>query len=166
MLLKSLGKILLSLFTLILLGTSCSCRQRIIGQKYIAVTESRELEIEILDENKVRFTNRYSCTNVPEKYKNLIFIKEYNFKNNKLILKDSIFEMNLPYINNSDCKFLSEEYRKKEDKRMFDGRLLILNKKELYSIENIDTLMIRKNKLLYYKNKQNGTKGYLFYPVK
>lgn len=141
---------------------SCSSHNQIIGNKYITKTENRELLAEILNSNQIKFTNKFTCTNIPDSHKEKIFLKEYYFKKNKIILKDSIFKMNLPYFNNSNCKFLSEEYRKTINERAYDGRLIIKNRRELYSLENIDTLKIIKNKMIYIKKEKIGTIGYLF----
>ena len=145
---------------------SCSSQNKVgsqlIGKEYKAKTENRELILKIIDSENLEIKNIFDCTNIDEKYKTVTFQKKYDLRENKIILRDSIFVFSIPYFDNSNCKFLSEKYRMTKNERAFDGRLIRVNKEELYTIENIDTLKIVGKKLLYIKKNKIGTKGYLF----
>ena len=147
---------------------SCSSKNKIqnsdnlIGKIFTAKTENRKLAIEIIDAENLKITNEFECENIDEKYRKVVFEKKY-YKNGKsIILNDSIFEFKLPYFNSVNCEFLSEKYRTSKNERSFDGRLIIRNRKELYSMWNIDTLKIVENKLIYIKKTGRGSHGYLF----
>ena len=150
-----------------LIAISCKTKkqteQKIIGNQFVSKSENRVLTLEILDEKTLRIENEFKCTNIPTEHRIKSFYKEYYISNNKnIVLKDSIFDLNLPYFNNSNCEFLSKDYRTKKNERAFDGRLIIKNRKELYTIPNIDTLKLLESNLIYYKNKINGSEGLIF----
>ena len=137
-------------------------RDNIIGKKFTAKTENRKLVIEIIDAENLKITNEFDCENIEEKYRKVVFEKKYHKSEKSIILNDSIFEFKLPYFNSENCEFLSEKYRTEKNERNFDGKLIIRNRKELYSIWNIDTLKIVENKLMYIKKAGRVTHGYLF----
>ena len=146
---------------------SCSSKksivQQIIGKKYTAKTLNRELIIEVKNDKTLTITNIFNCSNLTENYKKVSFQKEYKvIKNKKIVIKDSIISFNIPFIKNTDCEFLTEEYRKHKNIRVFDGRLITKNKIGLYTIPNIDTLKITESKLVYYKKTKKGSKGFIF----
>lgn len=145
---------------------SCSSKNKIqtnlIGKEFTAKSENRELTLKIIDANNLEIINTFYCSNIEERYKTTVFKKQYYLSNNYIILRDSVFEFNLPYFNNSDCKFLSEAYRTDKNRYGFDGRLIKVNYEELYSLWNIDRLQIVGKKLIFVKNYQGGSRGYLF----
>ncbi len=163
-------KIFSILFLLSIVGIFISCSTKnkientdnIIGKKFTAKTENRKLVIEIIDAENLKITNEFDCENIEEKYRKVVFEKKYHKSEKSIILNDSIFEFKLPYFNSENCEFLSEKYRTEKNERNFDGRLIIRNRKELYSIWNIDTLKIVENKLMYIKKNGRGSRGYLF----
>lgn len=161
----NLKKLVIYLFSFWII-LSCSSHKpntnEIVGKKFTAKTENRRLEIKIIDAENLEITNEFFCTNIDEKFRKVVFNKKYHRNQNSIILTDSIFNFRLPYFNNSNCLFLSEKYRSTEDRKIFDGRTINSNQEELYSIWNMDTLKIIKNKLIYIKKVNNGSQGYLF----
>lgn len=164
-----MSKEILLVYLLFSLLLACASQKKIgneiIGEEYIAQTENRKLKIKIIDADNLVITNIFNCTNIDEKFKIVSFKKQYFIHENAIVLKDSLFKFNIPYFNNSNCEFLSEHYRTQENKRIFDGRLIITNREELYTIWNIDTLKIVGKKLIYFKKNSKGSKGYLFEKV-
>ncbi len=151
------------LLVIIIIASSFYCSSnKIIGNEYIAKSENRQLDIKIIDNRNLEIRNKLYCSNVPEEFKVISYKKEYKLSKNKIIIIEPNDELQFPYFNNSDCYFLSESYRNKENERAFDGKLIIKNKKEFYTIEKIDTLKIIKNHLLFYKKTENRSFGYLF----
>lgn len=140
---------------------SCS-NQKIIGNEYIAKTENRELILRILDKNELEIVNTFDCDNLSEDYKTITFRKNYYLRKNKIVLENSNFEINLPFVNESNCFFLSKSYRESKNTRAIDGKLIIRNREDLYTIGNIDKLIIQDNKLIFYKNIDLGSVGYIF----
>ena len=149
-----------------LLLLACSSQklisEEIIGRKFSSRSESRKMEIKIIDAENLEVTNEFYCTNIDEQFRKTAFKKKYRRNGNSIILNDSIFNFKLPYFDNSSCAFLSEKYRNTEDRKIFDGRTLDSNQERLYSIWNIDTLKIIGNNLVYMKKVKRGSKGYLF----
>jgi hypothetical protein len=163
-------KIFSALFLVLAYGLFISCSSQnkfnnidsLIGKKFTAKTENRKLVIEIVDAENLKITNEFDCENIDEKFKKVVFEKKYHKSGKSIILNDSIFEFKLPYFNNSNCEFLSEKYRTEKNERSFDGKLIIRNRKELYTIWNIDTLKVVENKLVYIKKTGRGSRGYMF----
>jgi hypothetical protein len=163
-------KIYLSLFLLLLYGIFISCssqnkfkdRDALIGKRFTSKTENRKLVIEIVDAENLKIINEFDCENIDEKFRKVVFEKKYHRSGKSIILNDSIFNFKLPYFDSSNCEFLSEKYRTQKNERSFDGRLIVLNRKELYSMWNIDTLKIVENKLIYFKRNSLGSHGFMF----
>lgn len=159
---KKILTFLFSSFIFLACSSQKSFNNQIIGQKFISQTENRKLEIKIVDTENLEITNEFYCTNVDEKFRKVVFKKKYHRIENSIILNDSIFNFKMPYFDDSNCAFLSKKYRTTEERKIFDVRNLNSNREELYSIWNIDTLIIIENKLVYIKKIKQGTKGYLF----
>ena len=151
------------LIFIIIIASSFSCNsKKIIGNEYIAESESRQLSIKIIDKKNLEIINNLYCSNIPDEIKVITYKKEYKLSKNKIVIIEPNNELQFPYSNNSDCYFLSESYREQKNERLYDGRLILKNKKEFYTIEKIDTLKIIKNRLLFYKKSENGSIRYLF----
>lgn len=150
--------------TLIIFILFISCKSQslaIVDNYYIYESNNRKLSIQILDENNLIIKNVFNCTNIDDKFKNIIFKKKYRISKNKIIiLNPQKEEFALPYFNDSDCIFLSEKYRK-NIKRLYDGRTFYPDKSSYY-IPNIDTLKITQEDLYYYKKVENGSVGFIF----
>ncbi|HEX8268328.1 MAG TPA: hypothetical protein VF581_00435 [Flavobacterium sp.] len=153
-------------FSLALLFLSCSSNKKtlsgIIGREFKDSTQNRVLTLKILDFENLELTNVFNCTNLEEKYKKVIFKKKYNLKGKKILLRDSIFKLDVPFVDNSSCIFLAEKQRLTPDKRLPDGRLVRTNRDELYKMQNIDIIKIVGDYLVYIKETKKGTRGYLF----
>jgi hypothetical protein len=159
---KIMSKVNFLIF-IIIIASSFSCNsKKIIGNEYITQSESRQLSIKIIDNKNLEIINNLYCSNIPDEIKVITYKKEYQLSKNKIVIIEPNSELQFPYSNNSDCYFLSESYREQKNERLYDGRLILKNKKELYTIEKIDTLKIIKNHLLFYKKSENGSIGYLF----
>ncbi|MGV1001881.1 hypothetical protein ACTS9U_10775 [Empedobacter falsenii] len=154
--------LILIFFILCFFGCRVQNSEFDIYKTYTYKGDNREISINFIDNQYLVIRNTFQCSNIDTIYREYSMKKKYTLAKKKIIIsnfskKDSIV---LPYFESSNCFFLTKEYRTGIKKRI-DGATFYPDR-SLYTIPNIDYLIIYNNDLIYYKEDKLGSIGFIF----
>ena len=146
---------------------SCGTITKLSGKKFVYKSEQRKLELKFVNDSICTLTNIFDCPDIEQEYKIIVQECTYTKEGNKIYLKnkelkygDSLY-IQIPSQNSNVCDFLNENGKAKQN---YNRAEYLLYYKENVIIPNItiNTLYITNNKILFVKNYDRGSFGFVF----
>ena len=149
---------------------ACVFPQDLANKTYVYRSKKRTLTLFFENDSICRLRNVFRCNDIDEKYREVITICRYK-KNDDLIYLRNIeckddncnygLALNIPIQNSVQCNFLNKEHRRMGNV-IAPNYITDYRKFGLIPAIDIDTLYIKKNKIMLYKQYDKESIGFIF----
>jgi hypothetical protein len=141
------------------------------GEKFIAKSKMRTLELVFENDSICRLTNTFDCKDLDPEVKEITIISKYERKGDLVFIRNVNCKKNdchysltkeLPFQKSSKCKFLNEGSRGPRANYIGPRYMTDYEKFGLVLNVDIDTLHIVKRKIFFVKSENGITIGWEF----
>lgn len=149
---------------------SCSATKDLSGNVYTYNSKNRTLQLIFDTESTCRIKNIFHCDDIDQNIKEISMDCKYERIDNKIIIRNVTCKSDscdygliydIPIQNSVQCDFLNENHRRKEN--LFGPNYATEYKKHGYvPIIDVDTLFVKDNKIVFYKQNEKESIGYIF----